>query len=79
MIKKGQYTAVWDLGKISTAAELDTDTNKIKANHVKCGDLGSLIEESFESKGETFNICGNCHQTILINNRCPDENCESNQ
>ena len=85
MLKIGQYTAHWELATnhelvtMTTQASLDTDTYKIKAKYIKGEDLGSLIKETFDSNGEVYDVCGICHQTVLINNRCPDENCESNK
>lgn len=79
MIKTGQYISEWELGKISTTAVIDTDTYKVTAKQVKSPDLGGIVKEYFESENKIYNICMNCHRCILINNRCPDDNCESNQ
>jgi hypothetical protein len=80
VIKNGQFTSVWEHGQIMTTGTIDTETYEVKAKKVESPDLGCLIEEIFETNdGDLFNICCECHEFAISEDKCKNPNCDSNK
>lgn len=73
---KGTFTSIWDDGVIETPATLDLKTGNIKTKKLDVPDMGSLISENFiSSDGKEYEICSECHNNIIHNNVCLNEQC----
>jgi hypothetical protein len=93
MIITGNFTSVWDNGRITTPATLDTETGELSINSVEVDDsFDRLVCEHFESSdGELFDVCEYCHDHVLREvmeplepgnmlvevERCTDPDCEN--
>lgn len=77
----GTFVSLWDGGTVQSGAVYNDLTGAVDANATTCQDLGSLMEESFESyDGEVeVDVCRTCHSFAMKEGVCMDPDCESHQ